>query len=124
MATALVGVTCMVTTGAAARAADDSDSPLYSAPFADPVAAAADFGLADGRTERPLGSGSATWSPGALTVELDGSSQTLLEPDWGDGTIPQPPPKKRAGDDAFLVTEVDFDESATVEYTSFAVYAL
>ena len=68
-----------------------AETAVYSVPFDDPVAAAAAFGLADGATERDLGYGTATFTPGALTIDLDGNEQVFLEPDWGDAGIPTVP---------------------------------
>ena len=57
-----------------------ADTPVYSVPFDDPIAAAAAFGLTEGSTELDLGYGTATFTPGALTIDVDGNEQVFLEP--------------------------------------------
>jgi hypothetical protein len=64
---------------------------LYDAPFDDPAAAAADFALPDGRTELDLGYGTARFQPGELAFDVHGNEQVVLEPDWGDGGLPNLP---------------------------------
>jgi hypothetical protein len=90
---AIVATACVVVAaaGLALGGAAAAATPVYSVPFDDPVAAAAAFGLADGLTQRELGDGTATFTPGALTIDLDGNEQVFLEPDWGDGGIPTVP---------------------------------
>jgi hypothetical protein len=68
-----------------------AETPVYSVPFEDPLAAAAAFGLTEGTTEQDLGYGTATFTPGALTIDLDGNEQVFLEPDFGNAGIPTVP---------------------------------
>jgi hypothetical protein len=89
---AIVGfVGGLVATIVALAAPAAADTLVYSVPFDDPAAAAAAFGLTEGTTELDLGYGTATFTPGALTIDVEGNEQVFLEPDFGDAGIPTVP---------------------------------
>jgi hypothetical protein len=85
----LVGGLVATTVALAGPAA--AETLVYSVPFDDPAAAAAAFGFTEGTTQQDLGYGTATFTPGALTIDLDGNEQVFLEPDFGDNGIPTVP---------------------------------
>jgi len=85
---ALVAFVCAISVGETAGAQSET---VYETQFLDPAQSATDWGFPAGTTEVTEDGYTAAFTPGALTVTLDGVPNVSIGPDFGNdavGTLP------------------------------------
>jgi hypothetical protein len=85
-AISLIGITVVVGS-ALGGSVSAQEETIYETQFLDTAQTAADWSLPAGTTEVTEDGFSATTTPGALTLSLDGASNAFLGPDFGSGGI-------------------------------------